>query len=277
MKWEEDDIAIEQKIDEFFDRNYELILAEGNRPLTQDVVKKARNQVKMYFKKLKEIASNVTDTEVKLTLPEQRSPQGRKFTIEGVVDIVRENDETWMYDIKTHEPEYIKQDLQYYAEQLNVYTHIWQNLRKNELDQTAIISTSYPRSLDAAIKEENPARISYEFEKWDPIIPIPFNQDGVDEMIHAFGNIVDQIENKEFEPPTLDKLERTNAHSRGTFASKVCRFCDARYSCSTYRKYANKRYTRGFNFRHFFKEDMDEQEQENYISGNLPSSIENQI
>ena len=34
----------------------------------------------------------VSETEVKLTLPEQVSPFGNKFTIEGVVDIIRENE-----------------------------------------------------------------------------------------------------------------------------------------------------------------------------------------
>ena len=57
----------------------------------------------MYFRKMREVAETVSETEVKLTLPEQVSPHGNKFTIEGVVDIIRENESTTMYDIKTHD------------------------------------------------------------------------------------------------------------------------------------------------------------------------------
>jgi hypothetical protein len=263
------DYEIEQKIEEFFDRNYELLRAEGNRPLTAELRQKALNQVKMYFQKLKGIATQVTDTEVKLTLPEQRTPEGRRFAIEGVVDIVREDDETWMYDIKTHQPELIREDLQYYAEQLNVYTYIWQNLRQNKLDRTAVISTTFPRKLERALKENNPALVAQEFAQWDPVIEIPFEQENVTEMIASFGTVVDQIENKEFAAPPKEKLGERYLKSRGSFGTKVCRFCDARYSCSAYRAFAAQRYQRGFNFRHFFREDMDEFEQENFLEGNL--------
>lgn len=268
---------IEQRIDEFFERNYEILLSEGNRPITEDLRKKARNQVKMYFQKLKDIAMRITDTEVKLTLPEQTTPEGRRFAIEGVVDIVREEEETWMYDIKTHEPEAIREDLPYYAEQLNVYTYIWQILRKNALDHTAIISTSYPRSLDQALQDDNPARIAHEFETWEPVIEIPFRQSDVAEMIESFGAVVDQIESKDFAPAPIDKLESEYKNVKGTFGNKVCRFCDARFSCSSYRQYASRRYSRKFNFQYFFQDDLDDIDQESWVNDNLESSIENQV
>lgn len=40
----------------------------------------------MYWRKLHEIARRVTDTEVRLALPQQRTPQGHTFSIEGVID-----------------------------------------------------------------------------------------------------------------------------------------------------------------------------------------------
>ena len=49
--------------------------------------------------------------------------------MEGVVDIVREDDETWMYDIKTHDPDYVKTHKELYEKQLNVYSYIWQNFK----------------------------------------------------------------------------------------------------------------------------------------------------
>ncbi len=57
----------------------------------------------MYWKKLRHIAEKVTDTEVRLNLPNQTTPKGRGFCVEGVVDIVREDEKVTMYDIKTHD------------------------------------------------------------------------------------------------------------------------------------------------------------------------------
>lgn len=269
------EIELEKKIDEFFEQNYEMIRAEGNRPLTPDMRKKAKDQVKEYWRKLKHIATRITDTEVRLTLPEQKTPEGRRFAIEGIVDIVREEEETWMYDLKTQEKEMIEENIQDFINQLNVYTHIWQNLRENTVDKLAIISTSVPRDLQQATKDNNLAARSHYLKLWDPIIEVPFQQEGVNQMIQAFGEVVDHIENKEFDAPPLEKLEERFATTRGSFANKICRFCDARYSCTSYRAYASKKFTRGFDFRHYFEEDQDENVQEEYLEGNLPTSIQN--
>ena len=85
-----------------------MLRLKGGHALTDEGRQNAFNQILFYWKKLNSIAKKVTDTEVKLTLPEQITPDGRKFSIEGIVDIVREEDETWMYDIKTHDPEYVR-------------------------------------------------------------------------------------------------------------------------------------------------------------------------
>jgi hypothetical protein len=263
------DEQIEAKIEEFFHRNYEMLRAEGGRPLTGHMRKKALNQVRQYYAKMKEVAKQVTETEVKLTLPGQRTPEGRRFSIEGVVDIVREGETIVMYDIKTHEPDMIRDNQDLYAEQLNVYAHIYQELRGNRLDETAIICTQYPRGLEQAMRESNPARIAREFDAWDPVVPIPFDQDGVAAMVGNFGRVVDRIEDKDFAPPPLDRLLEKFGTGSGTFASKICTRCDARFSCESYRAFARSKYGRGFDFRRFFAEDRDEVEQEEWVVGNL--------
>ena len=142
----------------------------------------------MYYRKMREIAETVTETEVKLTLPEQTSPKGNKFTIEGVVDIIRKNNTTTMYDIKTHDADYVNANKEDYIDQLNVYTHIWQNLRNEKLDGTAIIATQFPRALKKALDAD-------------------------------------------------DKDKRIRG-TKQKFATRVCRNCDARFSCDAYREYA---------------------------------------
>ena len=74
------DEEIEQKLKEYFEENYELLRLEGGHALTEEGKANAFNQVLYYWKKLNHIAKKVTDTEVKLTLPEQVTPNGRKFT-----------------------------------------------------------------------------------------------------------------------------------------------------------------------------------------------------
>ena len=263
------DETIKAKIDEFFDRNYAMLAADGNRGLTPHMIHKARQQVHQYYQKMKEVAHAVTETEVKLTLPEQRSPKGRRFTIEGVVDIVREDERTVMYDVKTHDREMVADRAHLYAEQLNVYAHIFQRLRNNQLDETAIICTKFPRGLETALKEQDPARIAREFEEWDPVVPIPFAQDDVARMVESFGAVVDQIEDKEFSPPPVARLRERFGEGRATFGNKICRYCDARFSCDSYRTFARERYGRGFDFRRFFAEDMDLGEQDEWVEGNL--------
>ena len=228
---------IEAEIRRMFEENYELMRLEGGHALSADVKEAALNQVLFYWRKMRDVAENVTDTEVKLNLPEQITPQGRKYGIEGVVDIIREDERTVMYDIKTHDSDYVRANTAEYEKQLNVYAHIWQGLRGQELDQTAIIATSYPSSIRNAIADKDEKHLVKKLESWNPLIDIPFNQENVEETIQEFGEIVDSIESRKFAPPSVKRLKSALPGKKYTFAVQVCRNCDARFSCSAYRNY----------------------------------------
>lgn len=228
---------IENYMRETFEQNYERLLAEGGHALTADTKESAWQQVLGYWRKLREIAESVTDTEVKLTLPEQITPKGRKYTIEGIVDIVRENEKVVMYDIKTHDADYVKKNIELYEKQLSVYAHIWQTLRGQSLDQTAIIATAFPPKTQDAFKLMDEAIIERELSKWEPLVDIPLDQKHVVETIKDFGEFVDSVEEKRFAPPTVDKLKERVGQTNELFASRVCRNCDARFSCTSYRNY----------------------------------------
>jgi hypothetical protein len=231
---------IENKIIEFFEENYESLRMEGGHTLSEAVMETAKQQVLLYWRKLSEIANKVTQTEVKLALPNQQTTEGRRFTIEGIVDIVKEGYDTWMYDIKTHDLEYIRQNKNLYEQQLNVYAYIWQTLRKNHLDYTAVISTALPDSLRNAIQQGNQEAINTEINKWEPVVPLNFDQTKVDETVADFAEIVDRIENHKFAPPAVEVLNNNvpGAQSHEQFGTRVCRNCDARFSCNTFREYA---------------------------------------
>lgn len=246
------DNEVEERIREFFDRNYDLLRQEGGHVLAEGAKRQALEQALLYWRKLKAIAISVTETEVKLALPGQETPKGRKFVIEGVVDIVREGDEVRMYDLKTHEEREVRAERKLYKDQLNVYAYIWKKLRGQSLDGTAIIATRLPPELREALGSGDAAAIRQALDAWQPVIDLPFDEDDVQRTIADFGRCVDAIEDGEFAPPPPKVLGQsrgtrrrkdhgavpgTRAESEPTFAQIHCRNCDARFSCSSYRAY----------------------------------------
>lgn len=270
-----EDYQVIEKIKEYFEENYEIMRLDGGHAITEDIKQLALTQVLYYFTKLRDVATKVTDTEVKLTLPDQRTAKGRNFTIEGVVDIVRDDDETWMYDIKTHDIAYIESNKELYGKQLNVYAHIWQELRGQQLDKTAIISTAYPEGLKQAHLLNDQFRIQYELSKWKPLVDLEFEQEKVKDVINDFAEVVDCIEDKKFHPAPvealLEKMEGTNA----LFATRVCRNCDARFSCSSYREYATGKGKgeRG-SFKKYFDDFGTDTDKEEWVNANLQNTQE---
>jgi len=231
------DAPIEEVLRRFFEENYELLRMEDGCSLSPEAREAAWQQVRLYWLKLHEVATRVTETEVKLTLPGQTTPKGRKFAIEGVVDIVREEGRATMYDIKTHDLETIRGNLELYERQLNVYAHIWRHLRGQALDETAIISTSFPRAVKEALSSGIPGHLEAELARWNPVVRIPFSEERLEETIRHFGEIVDAIEDGDFDPAPVAKLQSRLPGMKANFATQVCINCDARYSCDSFRAY----------------------------------------
>lgn len=276
MTFNRDDI--EARILEFFEENFEMLSMESGHSLSPDAKRAAQLQVLFYWRRLREVAEKVTDTEVRLSLPEQKTRKGRRFGIEGVVDIVREQDRTVMYDIKTHEAEAVRSNTEEYLRQLNVYAHIWQNLRKQRLDETAIISTAFPEAVREALNKTE-EELEAELQKWEPLIPLPFDAARVQETIARFGEIVDKIEEGEFVPPSLDKLKTKQPGMKTIFAVQTCRNCDARFSCSAYRAYAqSSRGAAESTFRQLFFDDYGTEEERNErVLAALDTLTENEL
>ena len=261
---------IEAWVDETFEENYERLRLDGGHALTPYVKRMALEQIKNYYRKLRDVAENVTDTEVRLTLPEQRTSEGRKYTIEGVVDIVRENDLTIMYDIKTHDADFVRKNPEVYAEQLNVYANIWQTLRGQPLDQTAIIATAFPDAVKDALRKKNEVAISKQMELWNPLVEIPLNQEKVQDTIDGFSATVDAIESKKFKPPKVETLLEEVGTTRQKFGTRVCRNCDARFSCTSYRNFVISTNARtGLDFKTYFTDFGSDDEKAETVSLSL--------
>lgn len=233
------DNVIEEFIRETYELNFELMRLELGASLSPEVKYAGLMQVLLYWRTMKDVALNVTDTEVRLSLPRQESPNEREFGIEGVVDIVRDEEKTLMYDVKTHDADYVRSHIDLYEDQLNVYAYIWQNLHKQSLDGTAVICTKFPDEVQEALSQDDATLLERAIARWDPLIEIAFKRRRVEETIREFGKVVDAIEEHAYAPPPVSKLQEPYAEGhQKRFATHVCRNCDARFSCASYRKYA---------------------------------------
>ena len=222
----------------YFERNFQFLRLESGHALTEDMKELAWNHVRLYLRKMHDLANSVTDTEISLILPNQRTVKKKRFAIEGVVDIVRAGKDTRMYDIKTHEESYIRDNTELYSEQLSIYAHIWKVLRGNDLDGTAIISTFYPDTVAQAIRSGNAADLETALANWNPVIEMPYDRKHIDAVVKSFGDVVDKIEEGAFAPPPVRKLQEKSKKAKQPFGVLTCRHCDARFSCSSYRDYA---------------------------------------
>ena len=261
-----------QFIEEAFEENYELLRLEGGHSLSPHVKKLALEQVKNYWKKLHELAENVTDTEVRLTLPQQKTPSGRSYTIQGVVDVVKEDDKVVLYDIKTHDVDYVRCNKKDYEGQLNIYAHIWESIRGQRLDATAILATGETETLRKAKRRaeqsNKPELLEEAMKEWNPEVPIELDSDEVEAYISAFGEVVDMIEDYRFSPPPVEKL-MSKVQDNKTFAVHVCRNCDVRFSCESFKEYVYSSSRARNNFLAFYDDYGTEPERVELIEANL--------
>lgn len=268
---------IDETIDVFirnsFYYNYESLQYEGGHKLSPDNLISALNQVLMYWRKLNHIAINVTDTEVRLCLSNEKTKNNRSFNIEGIVDIIRDQDKVIMYDIKTHDSEEVRANSDNYETQLNVYAYIWKILRQQSLDEISIICTSLPEALKNSILINDLKNIESNLKSWNPIVTLDFDLTHVQNTIEEFKTLVDKIEDHDFNPRTLDDLKTIFPGSKSIFAVNTCRNCDVRFTCSSYRTYAFNNINSEF-FKMYYNEDVIEEEIEEWFNATLNDKID---
>jgi hypothetical protein len=268
---------LEKFLQDAFEDNFEYLKMESAHTIPPALKELAWQQVLLYWRKLNKIAKKVTETEVKLTLPEQKTPGGRRYTIEGVVDIVAADNKVVMYDIKTHEAEQVRAYRDLYVKQLNVYAHIWQNLRGQDLDGIAIIATDPPQELIEALAIGDSKSVQAAMKKWKPVVDLDYAQEKVAECISDFGATVDMIEEGQFCAPAVKKLKEKMPGRKVQFGTAVCRYCDARFSCDSYRQYVEVKgaKVKGYQAMRAYLEDYgDENDRNQWIEANLNAQLE---
>lgn len=236
-------IELEDFIQECFNENYSSMVHETGQNLSLKQQEAAIQQVLYYLYRMWDIAEKVTETEVKLVLSGQKTKKNRKYNLLGVVDLVSDNSGTKMYDLKTLERDVILEDVDKFRKQLSIYSHIWKGIRDQKLDGAAIIATSVPSEIRKAIRDfiENPESKFIEFSSAlnnvNPVISVEINESQIQSFLTEFGDIVDKIEERVFAPASVESLMTKQKGQNRDFGSLVCRKCDARYSCDSYRNY----------------------------------------
>jgi hypothetical protein len=76
--------------------------------------------------------------------------------------------------------------------------------------------------------------------EWNPIIPIGYREDNVEKTLTEFAETVDRIEDCSFDPVAVSVLESTMGSGNAIFGRKICRNCDIRFACESYRTYSLK-------------------------------------
>lgn len=238
MSWETPRNDDERFLMDAFEANFERLRAETGRALSPFVKETARQQVLLYYRRLFELAEQVEETEVRLVLPEQTSPAGRQFTLEGVVDIVEDGSSTVMYDLKTYlDSDSARDHVDPHYRQLNVYAHIWKGLRGRQLDKIAVIATRPSRPLYRALRSGDPEKIQPAIEAWNPVLEVEVDGEVVADVMESFGRVVDLIEERKFSPPSLEVLKApSRPEGKVPFAQDVCLNCDGRFGCASYRQ-----------------------------------------
>lgn len=226
------------KLRELFEDNFEELKFETGRSITSNMKDFAWQQVKLYYEKLGEVGKNITEADVKLVLPEQVTPKGKKYTIEGTVNIGKEEDKITMYHIKPHNCQEVQKNRELYKGQLNVYAHMWKKLRNDPIDDIKVIATAPSPELREAINTHHENLTKSLIDSWNPIVPVPFDEEEGEKQMQSFGETVDKIQESKFKPPSVEKLKEIKPGQKSPFGTAVCRHCDARYSCSTYDKYS---------------------------------------
>lgn len=219
--------------------NLKLMQAETGQRVNQNVVIAAERQALAYWHTMHLLAENITETEVKLSLPECSTPKGRTFTIEGVVDIVQEDSGMSIYDIKTMPRDYVENNKLKFAMQLNVYAHILAGLKGYKVKKAAVIATAPSDALKRKFNTAPFEAFIGMLKSMDPFVEIPLDEASITDTITKFGEIVDRIQDGDFKPKSVGDLKRKDAEGGKTrqFGTDVCRNCDARFSCSSYREF----------------------------------------
>ncbi len=199
----------DENISDWFNENYQL-LSKSQRTYLQEGQQKALlSQILRYRDNQSQRWHLIKEAEVDVSLVKQ------DYILKGTIDLVEgENGTVELIDFKSGDKPDVnsndpktKQLLAQYRRQLEVYAHLIEERTGHKVSKTHIY---YP-------KEENSS----------PYITFKANKDNIEHTISVFDEVVNKIENKDYDMKHIVKSE------------KQCGDCDMRFHCNP-KQYSNK-------------------------------------
>ncbi|MDI9348082.1 MAG: hypothetical protein QM538_06210 [Methylacidiphilales bacterium] len=245
------------KIREYFDNNVNEIKSQGSHTLNNHVITNAYIEVVAYWLKHEQMKNSIIASEEKIQENNINTTKGRVCSLQGVVDIMQYDDvemSAALFEIKTQPKEYLTDIAIQCEKQLSLCKEIWSkniNNKDKSITNTYVISTSVPRHIKQEIKKlyltpessssviQSNATLDSFIRDWDPILQINTNAKLARETIADCKEIVDQIEDYKFNPPPPSVLKKVMPVSKRPFGSEVCRHCDVRFSCESYKAFVS--------------------------------------
>jgi DNA helicase-2/ATP-dependent DNA helicase PcrA len=150
-------------IDQFFQRNSELLRKRGIHPLAPSQREEARRHVQRYYEANRDTLDNVIDTEVEVVLEQ---PQ---YVLNGRVDLIRADDGALeMVDFKAQGRRENGPDFEQYRDQLALYSYLLEE-RYGQRPDRAILYFTGEEKLERArlVVDLSAERISGVLERFD--------------------------------------------------------------------------------------------------------------
>lgn len=177
--------------------NYETISRREKKYLSPRFLETAYNQILSYYEKRQSQWSNIKEAEVPVSLVKE------KYILSGKIDLVQGTGDTYeIIDFKTEKkPDMVTdfEKIEKAKRQLEVYAHILSERYGYEISKLKIYYTSEMNS--------------------NPIIEFKKDNYSINKTIERFGQVVQNIEDKEFAAKAKD--------------TRICKNCDLRFYCKT--------------------------------------------
>ena len=190
------DEEVEERIREFFDRNYELLRHEGGHVWAEGARRQALEQALLYWRKLKAIATSVTRTEEKLRLRDKSRPRaGRLWSKASSISYVRGPRCGCTTSRRTKSARCVRRPTITKTSSTSTPTSGKESFARGSTE-LPLLQHGCRLNLRERFKAATPRAIREAMDAWQPVVDLPFDEEDVDRTIRDFGRCVDNIERR---------------------------------------------------------------------------------
>ena len=229
------EVKIAEKLREFFEANYEYLKETSGHSINEMMRERAFEQVLAYWKRHRKMMLEGNVSSIEISVPNLHTPnKDIPYSLEGKIDVLEKDGKLNLFDVTTNSKEQIEDDIELYRDELNLYAHELERIQEGSVAETFVMTTSVPKDVRHALKNNSLPELEHALENWDPIVPVQHNKNAQDAALKKVGEVVEKIQNCEFDPPAPSDLKKKYKDGK-PFYTHVCQNCDLRKSCESFR------------------------------------------